>query len=537
MTIGTRTAVAAVVFVAALMAGPLVPSAQTGGTWIRAYGPDGPVTEPIERSDGGFLCLAQTSAGLGLQLLDPQGIAAGPSDTIWSGRAVGGKLAGFGGGGSLAEIYTGGTPVFLRLDGQGACLWGMEFPGSSGWGLGAPQALPDGGAVLSGSYASAPGQSLIPAVARLNPDGTVLWARLFQQIPCSQDSCSSAFARPLASGGFIAVASVAPSQQRQAMFRLSDDGEVIWARQFSYPPLGPLSDVCETPDGGIVAVGAGLMPGSIVKWGVAVLKLDTGGNLLWAKSYGDSDTFGATSVAVGVDGSLAIAGQVQTRNGYGHLSDALFVLHTDSEGNSAVLHTFGGYERGDEAYGIQATRDGGFMVSGATSSFSPEETFGGVLLAKVDGAASLGGACSIEATKPLSPLPLKVAVNEYAMTTDTGYPATSNTVSCGGPAAEELTSSDVCSPPIATLVCKMQNPFRVGITGTNLQQGLQVILNGEPWTEVSWKSTGRVVLKGGAALKAHLPKDQRSILTLVNPDGERSTVSWCWNCGTLASCP
>lgn len=538
MKIGTRAFVAPVLLLAASMTCPLIPAAQAIGTWSRVYGPDAPVACPIERNDGGFLCLAQTSVGLSLQFLDAQGLAVGPSETVWMGHTVGGKLIGFNDGGTLAQVYTGENPVFLRLDSQGVCIWGMKFSEGSGWGLGNPQALPDGGIILSGSFVNAPGQSVIPAVARLGPDGTVLWAKLFQQVPCSQGSCGSAFVRPLASCGFIGVASVPPVQQRQVIFRLSEEGEVIWAREFPYPPLSPFSDICETPDGGFVAVGGATMPGPSLRWGIAALKLDTSGNLLWAKSYGESGTFGATSVAVGADGFLAIAGQAQIRNGFGHLSDAMFVLRTESDGNSAYLHTFGGYETGDSAYAVRATRDGGFILSGYTSSFSPDDTWGGVLLVKLDVAASLGGACSIESVKPVSPSPVNMVMSVYAMTAaDTGTPQTSAAVSCGGPAASALASRVVCSPPIAANACKMQSPFRVGIMGMNLQAGIHLIVNGEPWPQVSWKSATRVILKGGAALKAKLPKDQTSLLTLINPDGERSTVSWCWNCATLTACP
>lgn len=85
-------------------------------------------------------------------------------------------------------------------------------------------------------------------------------------------------------------------------------------------------------------------------------------------------------------------------------------------------------------------------------------------------------------------------------------------------------------PPVVASASKMGNPFRVVVNGLNLQQGIQVFIgeDSQPWSPVSWKSTAKVVLKGGSALKAKIPKGQPTLLTFVNPDGGTASLTFLY---------
>jgi PKD repeat protein len=83
--------------------------------------------------------------------------------------------------------------------------------------------------------------------------------------------------------------------------------------------------------------------------------------------------------------------------------------------------------------------------------------------------------------------------------------------------------------PLVTAVAKMGPPFRLVVKGSNLQDGIQVSINGTRWTNVAWKSTTKIVIKGGASLKAAVPKGTPTTFTFGNPDGGTTTVSnWSW---------
>lgn len=83
---------------------------------------------------------------------------------------------------------------------------------------------------------------------------------------------------------------------------------------------------------------------------------------------------------------------------------------------------------------------------------------------------------------------------------------------------------------ISTLV-KMGSPFRIAVNGSNLQNGIKVTINNSAaqWSPVAWKSATKIILKGGAALKAAVPKGTPTNFTFVNPDGGSAIVTgWSW---------
>jgi hypothetical protein len=64
--------------------------------------------------------------------------------------------------------------------------------------------------------------------------------------------------------------------------------------------------------------------------------------------------------------------------------------------------------------------------------------------------------------------------------------------------------------------------------GSNLQSGIQVSINGTPWTNLRWKDTGLLKIKGGSRLKALVPKGVPTTFHFVNPDGGEAFQIWQW---------
>ena len=84
-------------------------------------------------------------------------------------------------------------------------------------------------------------------------------------------------------------------------------------------------------------------------------------------------------------------------------------------------------------------------------------------------------------------------------------------------------------PPVVTSITKAGGPFRFTVMGSNLQNGIAVSINGVPWTNVVWKTSSKVLIKGGAALKALVPKGTPTNFTFTNPDGGSATFNgWSW---------
>ncbi|MEW5765066.1 MAG: PKD domain-containing protein [Acidobacteriota bacterium] len=84
------------------------------------------------------------------------------------------------------------------------------------------------------------------------------------------------------------------------------------------------------------------------------------------------------------------------------------------------------------------------------------------------------------------------------------------------------------TPPSVSSISKKGNPFRFVVAGSNFQSGIQVFIEGQPWTQIKWKNSGQVLLKGGASLKAAVPKNTPRAIRFLNPDGGEVTVNFQW---------
>ena len=83
-------------------------------------------------------------------------------------------------------------------------------------------------------------------------------------------------------------------------------------------------------------------------------------------------------------------------------------------------------------------------------------------------------------------------------------------------------------PPVITSMTKKGSPFRILVSGSNLEPQIAVYINGVPWSNIKWASTAEIQLKGGGSLKALVPKNTATQFKFVNPDGGSTTYVWQW---------
>ena len=82
--------------------------------------------------------------------------------------------------------------------------------------------------------------------------------------------------------------------------------------------------------------------------------------------------------------------------------------------------------------------------------------------------------------------------------------------------------------PAVGLMKKVAPPFKIVVTGTNLQSGIKVYIDGVQWANVVWKNTGKIQLAGGASLKTAVPKGTAKTFRFVNPGGGDVSMTWSW---------
>lgn len=120
-------------------------------------------------------------------------------------------------------------------------------------------------------------------------------------------------------------------------------------------------------DGGYAMVGAfefGFHYGDF--W---LLKTDVSGNMEWKKTYGEEKGDKAYALVATSDGGYALAGSTES---FGAGSRDFWLIKTDSLGNMEWNQTYGGtgYEW---AYSLVETSDGGYAIAGETTSFGDSQ--------------------------------------------------------------------------------------------------------------------------------------------------------------------
>ena len=104
------------------------------------------------------------------------------------------------------------------------------------------------------------------------------------------------------------------------------------------------------------------------------------------------------------------------------------------------------------------------------------------------------------------------------------------TVTAGTGSCSRSGSVTVASTaPLITSMKKASGPFRFIVQGSRFQAGIRAAINGTPWTNVTRSSATRLVINGGAVLKAAVPRDTPTEFTFTNPDGSSTTRTWAWH--------
>ncbi len=157
---------------------------------------------------------------------------------------------------------------------------------------------------------------------------------------------------------------------------------VQWTKTFGSSLMEVGYSILETDDGGFVMAGVKTSSGDSQEdfW---LLKGDANGNLLWDRTFGGTGREYAYSVCHTASGGYALTGFTDS---WGAGGRDLWVVVTDGNGNEIWSETVGltGY---DEGRSIAQTPDGGFIVTGYTTSYTTESM--DVLLARFDGTGSL----------------------------------------------------------------------------------------------------------------------------------------------------
>jgi hypothetical protein len=153
------------------------------------------------------------------------------------------------------------------------------------------------------------------------------------------------------------------------LIKTDENGDTTWTKTYT-KTSEELSNECgfsvqQTSDGGYIITGyTGNMATGL--FDVYLLKTDASGDTTWTKTFGEADYIDiGFSVQQTSDGGYVIAG-VTTSYGEGEVD--VWLIKTDENGDTNWTRTFGGTEN-DEGNSVQQTSDGGYIIAGGTTSY------------------------------------------------------------------------------------------------------------------------------------------------------------------------
>lgn len=158
------------------------------------------------------------------------------------------------------------------------------------------------------------------------------------------------------------------------VIRLNADGDIVWQKAFGGAGNEFARSVRQTSDGGFVVLGYtnSFGAGGFDVW---LLRLDSGGAILWQKTYGGASSDFGHSVQQTGDGGFILAGVTSS---FGAGSSDAWLIKTDVDGNVTWQKAYGGAS-GDSAFSVQSLSGGGYVLGGSTNSFGSGLSDGWVL--------------------------------------------------------------------------------------------------------------------------------------------------------------
>ncbi|MFZ0595563.1 MAG: hypothetical protein WAM46_01160, partial [Flavobacterium sp.] len=295
--------------------------------------------------------------------------------------------------GDVSGNHGGSDYWVIKLDATGAILWQKTYGGTSYDLAKSITQTFDGGFIVTGYTYSNDGDVSGNHGAsdfwtvKLDASGTIQWQKCIggndEDLPSTIEQTTD--------GGYIIAGGSASKNGNVTgnhggldywIVKLDATGTLQWQKSLGGTDDDYAESMNQTTDGGYIIAGhARSINGNVTgHHGVGnissndywIVKLDGAGTIQWQKCYGGTGSDQAFSIQQTIDGGYIIAGDTTSSNDGditgNHPSTDVWILKIDETGNKQWEKYLEGSSH-DQAYSVNQTIDGGYVMTGITSSF------------------------------------------------------------------------------------------------------------------------------------------------------------------------